>query len=69
MFEEPFRWMEAISTRHSYVREKLKKARPVLGVPYDEGAVILGFTPNFPVPSSQLSDIGKAASLYSVDNS
>ena len=45
MFEEPFRWMEAISTRHSYVREKLKKARPVLGVPYDEGAVILGFTP------------------------
>jgi len=44
MFEEPFRWMEAISTRHSYVREKLKKGQPVIGVPYDEGALILGFT-------------------------
>ena len=25
MFEEPFRWMEAISTRHSYVRESWAK--------------------------------------------
>ena len=45
MFEEPFRWMEAISTRHSYVREKLKKGQPVIGVPYNEGAVIIGFSP------------------------
>ena len=45
MFEEPFRWMEAISTRHSYVRDKLFKGQPVLGVPYNEGAVIMGFSP------------------------
>ena len=45
MFEEPFRWMEAISTRHSYVREKLVKGQPVIGVPYNEGAVIIGFSP------------------------
>lgn len=45
MFEEPFRWMEAISTRHSYVREKLKKGQPVFAVPYDEGALLLGFSP------------------------
>jgi len=45
MFEEPFRWMEAISTRHSYVREKLRKGQPVIGVPYDEGALLLGFAP------------------------
>ena len=45
MFEEPFRWMEAISTRHSYVREKLGKGQPVIGVPHNEGAVILGFSP------------------------
>ena len=44
MFEEPFRWMEAISTRHSYVQEKLKKGQPVLAVPCQEGALILGFT-------------------------
>ncbi|MCH8156920.1 MAG: proteasome subunit alpha [Nitrospinae bacterium] len=45
MFEEPFRWMEAITTRHSYVREKLHKGQPVIGVPYEEGAVMLGFAP------------------------
>jgi len=45
MFEEPFRWMEAISTRHSYVREKLCKGQPVIGVPYNEGALIIGFSP------------------------
>ena len=44
MFEEPFLWMEAISTRHSYVQEKLKKGQPVLAVPFNEGALILGFT-------------------------
>jgi proteasome alpha subunit len=45
MFEEPFRWMEAISTRHSYVREKLKKGRPVICVPYEDGILLLGFSP------------------------
>ena len=36
MFEEPYRWMEAISTRHNYVQEKLKMGRPVIAVPYNE---------------------------------
>lgn len=45
MFEEPFRWMEAISTRHSYVQEKLKKGQPVIGVPYNEGLLLFGFSP------------------------
>lgn len=45
MFEEPFRWMEAISTRHSYVQEKLRKGQPVFGVPFQDGALLLGFTP------------------------
>jgi proteasome alpha subunit len=44
MFEEPFRWMEAISTRHSYVQEKLKKGQPVISVPYKDGALVMGFT-------------------------
>ncbi len=44
MFDEPFRWMEAISTRHSYVQEKLKKGQPVLAVPYKDGALVMGFT-------------------------
>jgi proteasome alpha subunit len=37
--------MEAISTRHSYVREKLTKGQPVIAVPYNEGALILSFSP------------------------
>ena len=45
MFEEPFRWMEAISTRHSYVREKLRGGQPVIAVPYQDGALMLGFSP------------------------
>jgi proteasome alpha subunit len=44
MFDEPFRWMEAISTRHNYVQEKLKKGQPVLAVPYKDGALLMGFT-------------------------
>ncbi len=44
MFEEPFRWMEAISTRHSYVREKLQSGQPVIAVPYQNGALILSFS-------------------------
>ncbi|CAI2719660.1 proteasome subunit alpha [Nitrospina watsonii] len=44
MFEEPFRWMEAMSTRHSYVQEKLRKGQPVVAVPFSEGALMMGFT-------------------------
>ena len=45
MFEEPYRWMEAVSTRHDYVQEKLKMGRPVLSVPFDEGVLMMGFAP------------------------
>lgn len=45
MFDEPFRWLEAISTRHSYVQEKLKKGQPVIAVPYQHGTLMMGFSP------------------------
>jgi len=45
MFDEPFRWTEAISARHGYVQEKLKKAYPVLAVPFDEGAFLMALGP------------------------
>ncbi|MFQ5482819.1 MAG: proteasome subunit alpha, partial [Nitrospinaceae bacterium] len=44
MFEEPFRWLEAISTRHQYVQEKLKKGQPVIAAPFRSGALMLGFS-------------------------
>ncbi|MFQ5673111.1 MAG: proteasome subunit alpha [Nitrospinales bacterium] len=45
MFDEPFRWTEAIATRHGYVQGKLKKGQPVLAVPFKDGALLLGFCP------------------------
>ena len=45
MFEEPYRWMEAVSTRHNYVQEKLEMGQPVMAVPYNEGLLIFGFAP------------------------
>lgn len=45
MFEEPFRWTEAIATRHNYVQGKLRAGQPVLAVPFREGALLLGFCP------------------------
>ena len=45
MFEEPYRWMEAVSDRHSYVQEKLKMGQPVLSVPFNEGVLMMGFAP------------------------
>ena len=45
MFEEPYRWMEAVSTRHNYVQEKLKMGQPVMAVPYNKGLLIFGFAP------------------------
>jgi proteasome alpha subunit len=45
MFEEPFRWTEAVSSRHSYVQEKLKKAFPVFAIPFNEGAFLFAIGP------------------------
>ncbi|MEC7641127.1 MAG: proteasome subunit alpha [Nitrospinota bacterium] len=45
MLDEPFRWTEAIATRHGYVQGKLKKGQPVLALPFKEGAFLMGFCP------------------------
>ena len=45
MFDEPFRWTEAVSNRHGYVQGKLQKSQPVLAVPYSEGALLLAICP------------------------
>lgn len=45
MFDEPFRWTEAVSARHGYVQEKLKRAFPVFAIPYNEGAFLFAIGP------------------------
>ena len=45
MFDEPYRWTEAVSNRHGYVQSKMQKSQPVLAVPYNEGAILLAICP------------------------
>ena len=45
MLDEPFRWTEAIAARHGYVQGKLKKGQPVLALPFEDGAFLIGFCP------------------------
>tara|TARA_B100000686_G_scaffold349337_1_gene442479 strand:+ start:2424 stop:3170 length:747 start_codon:yes stop_codon:yes gene_type:complete len=45
MFDEPFRWTEAVSNRHGYVQGKLQKSQPVLAVPFNQGALLLAICP------------------------
>jgi len=41
MFEEPYRWVEAVSNRREYLDEQLKAGSPVLALPCREGIFLL----------------------------
>ena len=41
MFEEPYRWVEAIANRREYLDEQLKGASPVVALPCREGMFLL----------------------------
>ncbi|MFQ5597516.1 MAG: proteasome subunit alpha [Nitrospiria bacterium] len=43
MFEEPYRWVEAVSNRREYLEEQLKSGSPVVALPCREGCVLLSF--------------------------
>lgn len=40
MFEEPYRWIEAVRNRREYLEEQLSSGSPVVSLPYQEGIVI-----------------------------
>ena len=42
MTEEPYRWLEAISNRREYIRDRLKGGTPVFAVSRPEGILLLG---------------------------
>lgn len=42
MIEEPYRWLDAISNRHEYIRDQLKGGTPVFAVSRPEGILLLG---------------------------
>jgi len=41
MFEEPYRWVEAVANRREYLEEQLKSGSPVVAVPCREGILLL----------------------------
>ena len=41
MLDEPYRWVEAIANRREYIEEQLKVGSPVVGLPYDDGILIM----------------------------
>lgn len=41
MFEEPYRWVEAVANRREYLEEQLKTGSPVVALPCLEGILIL----------------------------
>ena len=43
MFDEPYRWIDAIHQRRDYISAQLDRATPVLAVSVDEGIVLATF--------------------------
>ena len=41
MYEEPYRWVEAVSNRRHYLDEQFKQGSPVVGLSYADGIVLL----------------------------
>lgn len=41
MFEEPYRWVDAVSNRREYLDEQLKSGSPVVALPCQEGILLL----------------------------
>jgi proteasome alpha subunit len=41
MYEEPYRWVEAVGNRRHYLDEQFKQGSPVVGLSYADGIVLL----------------------------
>lgn len=41
MYEEPYRWVEAVANRRQYLDEQFKQGSPVIGLSYESGILLL----------------------------
>ncbi|MCS6896864.1 MAG: 20S proteasome subunit A/B, partial [Nitrospira sp.] len=41
MYEEPYRWIEAVANRRRYLDDQFKEGSPVVGLAYDGGILLL----------------------------
>lgn len=48
MYEEPYRWVEAVGNRRAYLDEQFLQGSPVVGVSFREGILLLTFSKGTP---------------------
>ncbi len=48
MYEEPYRWIEAVGNRRHYLDDQLKQGSPVIGVAYDTGVLLMTMSKGTP---------------------
>jgi proteasome alpha subunit len=48
MFEEPYKWIEAVGNRRAYLDEQFKQGSPLVALTYSEGILLLTFSGSIP---------------------
>ncbi len=48
MYEEPYRWVEAVGNRRQYLGDQLKEGTPVVGVTYERGILLMTMSKGTP---------------------
>jgi proteasome alpha subunit len=48
MYEEPYRWVEAVGNRRHYLDDQLKEGTPVVGVAYEHGILLMTMSKGTP---------------------
>jgi proteasome alpha subunit len=48
MYEEPYRWIEAVGNRRHYLDDQFKQGSPVIGVAYDTGVLLMTMSKGTP---------------------
>lgn len=48
MYEEPYRWVEAVGNRRQYLDDQLKEGTPVVGVTYERGILLMTMSKGTP---------------------
>ena len=48
MYEEPFRWIEAVGNRRQYLDDQFRQGSPIVAVPYSDGIVLVTFSRGTP---------------------
>ena len=48
MYEEPYRWVEAVGNRRHYLDDQFKEGYPVVGVTYEDGILLMTMSKGTP---------------------